>query len=116
MKVVYIAGPYRASTEWKIRENIRTAERAALLVWQCGAAAICPHKNTSFMGGAPGTNDDTWLDGYIEIMLRCDAVYAVGDLLNSEGACAEITRARVQGIPVFYDRISLLEWLRKERG
>src|SRR4051812_24706808 len=46
MKLIYIAGPYRAATEWQVVQNIRRAEALALAVWQSGAACICPHKNT----------------------------------------------------------------------
>jgi len=33
MRVVYIAGPYRAPNAWEIEENIRRAERIALHIW-----------------------------------------------------------------------------------
>lgn len=72
MILVYIAGPYRAPTEWEVLGNIRRAEEVALRVWKAGAACICPHKNTAFFGGA--APDDVWLTGDLEMVRRCDAV------------------------------------------
>ena len=38
MKVVYVAGPYRADTEYEVLLNIQAAERLALQIWKAGAA------------------------------------------------------------------------------
>ena len=43
MRLVYIAGPYRATTPWGIRCNIRNAEDLAAKVNEAGMAAVCPH-------------------------------------------------------------------------
>ena len=104
MKVIYIAGPYRDERgEWWIRENIRDAEDAALYVWQHGAVALCPHKNTAFFGGAPKTKDQMWLEGDLELLERCDALFAIDGWERSEGARQEIDFANRLGIPVLYD-------------
>ncbi|MCG8435902.1 MAG: hypothetical protein MJA83_17910 [Gammaproteobacteria bacterium] len=42
MKIVYIAGPFRAKTPWRVEQNIRKAESWALHVWKMGAVAVCP--------------------------------------------------------------------------
>lgn len=101
MKLIYIAGPYRANCEYEVKRNIDEAEKAALWVWGHGGAAICPHKNTAFLGGALGIEDKTWLVGDLEILKRCDAVYAMAGWRRSQGATAEVEFARRQGIPVF---------------
>jgi hypothetical protein len=104
MKVIYIAGKYRSNQgEWWIRENIRAAEKAAQMVWQWGGAALCPHKNTAFFGGLPGCPDQIWLDGDLEMLWRCDAVWAIEGYEESSGALKEIEYARTHGIPVLYD-------------
>ena len=72
MKLLYIAGPYRAATEHGVAENIRRAEAMAIDLWKLGAAVLCPHKNTAFLGGV--VPDQTFLDGDLVMMLRCDAV------------------------------------------
>ncbi len=34
MKLLYVAGPYRAKSEWQLEQNIRNAEAVALELWQ----------------------------------------------------------------------------------
>lgn len=77
MKVIYVAGKYKANIEWGLVENIRHAERIALELWRQGWAVICPHKNTAHFGGSlRGYNTEReWLDGDLEILRRCDAIY-----------------------------------------
>lgn len=99
MKVVYIAGPFRASNAWEIEQNIRRAEYTALQLWRMGAAVICPHTNTRFFQGA--APDSVWLDGDLEILRRCDAVFAIDGWEQSTGAQAEVALARELGLPVF---------------
>ncbi|MBX3405250.1 MAG: DUF4406 domain-containing protein [Phycisphaeraceae bacterium] len=110
MKVVFITGPYRDKSEWQVELNIRAAEALALEVWKLGAAAHCPHKNTSRFGGAQP--DKVWLDGDLEIMRRCDAVVCTADWRRSEGATAEVATARGLGIPVFESVEGLAQWLK----
>jgi nucleoside 2-deoxyribosyltransferase len=99
MKVIYIAGPFRAANAWGIEQNIRRAEALALEVWRLGAACICPHTNTRFFQNA--APDDVWLKGDIEIMLRCDAVLLTDDWERSSGARAEVAAALALPMPVF---------------
>jgi hypothetical protein len=109
MKVVYVAGPYRAPTPWGIEQNIRRAEALSLEVWKLGAAAICPHANTRyFQHEAP---DDIWLKGDLAILEKCDAVLLTPDWRKSEGATVEAHHARNLGIPVFIDLEELVEFL-----
>jgi hypothetical protein len=102
MKVIYIAGKYRDKRgEYYVMQNIRKAELAALDVWELGAVAICPHKNTAFFDGARGINNDTWLKGDIEILSRCDALYLVeNNWKHSEGTLEELKYARNHNIPI----------------
>lgn len=109
LKVIYIAGPYRADTEWGVVQNIRKAEEAALFVWRCGGVALCPHKNTALFGGA--CPDDVWLRGDLELLSRCDAVWMIGEWGESAGAQAEVQYAFEYGIPVLYDEEQVQAWL-----
>jgi len=110
VKVVYIAGPYRAPNAWEIEENIRRAERLALEVWKLGAAALCPHTNTRFFQGA--ADDAVWLDGDLELLKRCDAVLLVPGWHKSTGARAEVRVAESRGLPVFASVDDLEGWLK----
>lgn len=106
MKLVFICSPFRASTDWQRAENVRRAERMALDVWNVGACAICPQANSAlFHGEGP---DDRYLAGYLELLSRCDAVYAGA---RSDGVDAEIARATNLGIPVFRSAGEVAAWL-----
>lgn len=99
MKVIYIAGPFRAKTPWGIEQNIRRAEVLSLRVAKLGAMPLCPHTNTrNFEGEMP---DQFWLDGTLELMAKCDAVILVEGWRNSEGSMGEVKKANELGIPVF---------------
>lgn len=110
MRLVYVAGPFRAINQWEQEQNIRRAETLALSVWRLGAAAICPHTNTRFFSGA--APDEVWLAGDIEILRRCDAVMLTDDWKRSSGARAEVTEAYIRGLPVFTQLADLEQWLR----
>jgi len=109
MLLVAIAGPYRATTEWGVVENIRRAEEAALAIWRLGVAAICPHKNTAFFGGA--APDGIWLEGALEMVRRSDALLAINGWENSIGAKNEVSFAQSSGIPVFFCIEEFSRWL-----
>lgn len=101
MKVIYIAGKYRDTRgEWYVLENIRKAEEAAMFVWHSGGVALCPHKNTAFFGGS--CPDDVWLQGDLELLSRCDAVYAIEGWRTSYGAIEEVKFARGNNIPCLF--------------
>lgn len=109
MKVVFIAGPYRADTEWGVVENIRRAEAVALKIWKLGAVAICPHKNTALFGGS--LPDEVWLKGDLELLRRSDAVCCLPGWEDSEGARGEVSMARELGLPVFLSTQEVQAWL-----
>ena len=108
MKLIYICGPFRAETYWAQEQNVRVAEDAAVSCWRHGFAVICPHANTRFFQGA--VPDKVWLEGDLEIVRRCDALYLVDGWQHSEGASGEIELAGKLGIPVFSDFGALLAW------
>lgn len=101
MKIIYIAGPYRASTEWKIIENIRKAEELAIKVWQKGMVALCPHKNTAHFGGL--CPNEVWLEGGLACLRVCDAILMLPGWILSQGANLEHKEANRLGIPIYYD-------------
>lgn len=109
VKLVYVAGPFRAPNVWDMEQNIRRAEALSLEVWRLGAVAICPHLNTRcFQGVLP---DHIWLDGDLAILTKCDAVIMTEDWQRSEGATTEHVYARKHQIPIFYDLKALKEWV-----
>lgn len=105
MRVVYIAGPFRATNSWDMEQNIRRAEALALEAWRLGFAVLCPHTNTRFFQGA--AEDSIWLDGDLELLRRCDYLLTTTDWERSSGARAEVVFAKERQIPVFHDIESL---------
>ena len=99
--VIYIAGPYSAPTDWQRVQNIRAAEAAAVKVWQAGAAALCPHKNSAHFDGAVVDADpDLFLAGDLAMLARCDAALFLHDWGKSRGAQVEYLFCRRKGVPI----------------
>lgn len=99
MKLICIAGPYRAATIAGIHNNIELARQAAAEVWAAGFYALCPHMNSAFLDGvAP---DEVFLMGGLEMVRRCDAVLVLPsfDGKNSKGTVREANLAVDLGIP-----------------
>ncbi|HJX52976.1 MAG TPA: hypothetical protein VJ801_09455 [Polyangia bacterium] len=109
LPVVYIIGPFRASTNWGVVQNIRRAEEVALRVAEMGAMPLCPHLNTANFNGL--LTDDFWLAGTAELLRRCDAGITVPFWAESEGSLAEVALAADEGIPIFYDEGDLAWWV-----
>ena len=98
MLVFFVAGSYRAKTEWEVKQNIQAAEHVAVTIWRAGHVAVCPHKNTAYFGGACA--EQVWLDGYLELLERCDALVLVPGWEGSAGTKGEIARAYKMGMEV----------------
>lgn len=96
IRVVYVAGPYRAPTPEAEAVNIERARWAAREVWRRGFVALCPHLNCP---------DDipraVALSGDLELLRRCDAVLLLDGWENSEGSVGERFEAISKGLPVF---------------
>lgn len=99
MKVVYIAGKYRAPTPWDVEQNIQAAAHVAAKVLAAGLMPLCPHLNTARMEGV--CSDEFILAGTMELLRRCDAVMMVHNWRDSAGARAELAEAHRLGLPVF---------------
>jgi len=101
--VVYVAGAFRAKTQWGIMQNVRKAEDASLKLWKQGYVVICPHTMTQyFQDECP---DEVWLEGCIELLKRCDAIYMVDGWENSEGSREELRIARELGLTVMENNL-----------
>ena len=109
LPVVYIIGPFRGKTAWDVAQNVRRAEEVALSVAEMGAMPLCPHANTAHFDGL--LTAEFWLTGTAELLRRCDAAITVDGWERSSGSRGEIKLAGELGIPVFYDEISLANWI-----
>ena len=99
MKVVYLASPYSANTDWDKWCNIRNAHKAAKEIWQHNMACLSPCSNTAFMGG--DIKEQIFLDGDIEMLKRCDAIFMNEGWSKSNGCIAEKSYAISNDIPIF---------------
>jgi len=112
MKVIYISGKYRGLSEYEVRMNIRRAEEASIVVWKHGGMPFCPHKNSGGLGGV--VPDETFLEGDIEMLRRCDAVYAIKGWEDSIGASNEIKVALEIGLPILFSSTEVIDFLKGE--
>ena len=99
-KVIYVAGAYRADSENGVFENIMRARSKARELWLKGWVVICPHMNTAFMDGG---DPQRYLDGSLELLKRCDAIYMLSNFRSSEGAQEELRQAKEQGLEIYFE-------------
>jgi len=98
MKLIYVAGKYRANNAWEIDCNIHAARQFGVLVARQGAYPVIPHSNTShFDGVAP---DSFWLEGTLELLSRCDGAVFIGRWRESVGSIGEWRLAEQLDMPV----------------
>lgn len=109
MKLIYVAGPYRAETEAGVHANIQAAEGFAIAILKMGAMPVCPHKNSAYLGGV--VEDEVILKGDLELMQRCDAVFMMPSWRESSGATQEHDIARELGITRLFTLVDLQNWL-----
>lgn len=112
MKVVYVAGPYRAPTHWGVVQNIRRAEEVGLEVAKLGVMPCVPHLASGSFGGE--MPEEFWLEGTMDLLRRCDAVVLVPGWRESRGTLDELCEAGALKIPVFYSPATLGRWLGRE--
>ena len=108
MKLIYVAGPYRATTPHGILENIRRAESVVIKTWASGHAALCPHLNSSFFDGI--VSDKFFLAGTMEMLSRCDGLVLVEGWVHSEGTKLEVKWAQEHNLPIFRSIKDLQNW------
>ncbi len=100
MKLIYIAGPYRADTPAGVDKNIEAARKEAIYWWKQGYAVFCPHTNSGHMAGE--CPESIFLDGDLEILRRCDIIVMLDGWKHSEGATAEREAAIDHGLEIKY--------------
>ena len=108
MKLVYIAGPYRALSHFGVERNILDAQAAALAVIAHGKRIgedwfpVIPHSMTYGIAQKMPMTDKFWLKGTMTLLRQCDAVAVFGDWHDSEGTRAELREAVSLDLPIYY--------------
>lgn len=106
MKVVYVAGPYTADTDWQRGIHIKKACDVTAKLWRMGFYALCPHKITAFYGGL--CEESVFIEGGLEFLRRCDVVVLVDGWERSGGTLGEIEEAIGSNIPVYETEYDLV--------
>lgn len=106
MKVIYVAGPYTAETDWQRGIHIKKACDVTANLWRMGFYAVCPHKITAFYGGL--CEENVFIEGGLEILRRCDVVVLVEGWEKSGGTLGEVEEAIKIGLPVYEDEYSFV--------
>lgn len=107
MKLVYIAGPYRADTSDGIVKNIKFAEAMALSLsgqgYDLKLFPVTPHLNTASFEKSVPAGDHYWLGGTMALMEKCDVVLLTHPAAGNEsrGTSEEMKRAFELGVPVY---------------
>ena len=99
MRLVYIAGPFRAKDGWELHQNILKAERWAWVVAKSGAVPVCPH--TLYRHYDRTLTDTFWIEATRSLLFRCDAALFVPGWVQSTGAIGEMKMAKELKLPVF---------------
>lgn len=98
--MIYIAGPYRASTKLGIIINILKARKVAKKYWALGYTVITPHCNSALMDGcAP---DAVFLRGGLKLLECAKLMVVLPGWEKSQGTLAEIEYAKEHSIPIIY--------------
>lgn len=117
MKIVYVAGPYRAksgahdaSVYNEIEENIRKAEAVAIILWNAGFGVLCPHLNTAhFEVKCPGVSANAYLETDLRLLDSCDILYLMPGWDKSSGSRGEYCRMKQLGRLVYLDLGELID-------
>ena len=74
-------------------------------MWDEGWAVICPHANTAFFSGEEDHEVDRlkWIEGDLEMLWRCDAIYMLKGWEDSRGAVTERDQAITIDLQVIYE-------------
>jgi len=108
MKLIYVAGPYRAKTKERLELHLAQATYVGVLLAEKGWFPVIPHLNTArFERYSPWLEDKFFLVGTLEMMRRCDAVCLVPGYEYSEGTKGEIAEAERIGLKVYYAEIDV---------
>lgn len=113
--LIYVAGKYTANTDEEIIDNVLLARDYSIKIWDLGYTAICPHLNTAHFEIDSRCDWKEFLEGDLEIISRCDAVFLLPNWLDSKGAQQEREHAIIMGKRIFYNINELEKWKHDER-
>jgi nucleoside 2-deoxyribosyltransferase len=121
--LIYVAGPFSASTRARVDDNIVHAVAYGLRVARAGGMPVVPHANTAHPDYEHAQSYEFWVKATAKLMTRCDGVLLIPDWVLSRGACGERELAIKIGLPVFdfpaeldNAEARLVNWIAKLKG
>lgn len=113
--LIYVSGPYTASTSAEVARNVERARQAGLDVRAAGFVPIVPH--LAILNDDPRFfNYDKAMDECLQILQRCNGILMIDGWLQSPGARTEQRAAFRHRIPVFYSIADLSDFERAARA
>jgi len=108
MKLIFVSAPYTADgSRSGIEDNIARAEAISISLINEGWSVITPPKNTAhyerYEPLLQGKGYKFWLEFYIEILRRCDAIIMCSGWKDSTGCKGEYKYAMENGITIFFE-------------
>lgn len=106
---VYVAGPFRQGDQFG---NVREAAMVGVQLRLAGHCPVIPHLNglTHMMHPMP---DEFWLSWGLDLLAICDCLVRLPGA--SLGSDAEVERAKMLGMPVYYGLGAFLEAVGNDR-
>jgi hypothetical protein len=115
-KIVYVAGKYTADTPEGIDTNIKLSENYSITIWNLGLTAFTPHLNSArFERKGCNTDWQGFMDGYLEVLNRCDILFLLPNWKESKGACIEEKFAKDKNIPIVYSLEELITYMKDQK-
>lgn len=102
--IIYLATPIRPKGDQTLESNLAKAKQLALELWKKGYTVFCPAANSDLPISLADkeVEAERWLNGDIEILMRCDAMVVAPGWERSEGVKGEIVCAGMYQIPYFF--------------
>ena len=108
-KLIYVSGAYSSPDKRVVEENIKNHRETALRIWEIGYTAISPVMNTAYFEKDNLKYDDI-IEGDLEILSRCDAIFLIRGWHHSNGAEIEYRYASDHNMPIFFTFDDLRTW------
>ncbi len=114
--LIYVAGPYRSASRWQLEQNIRAAEEYGYQIAKLGAYPVIPHANTRGYFEDAQPDAQFWLEGTLQLMRGCSALFMLPQWPMSSGARGEHLEALRLGKPIFEDLSQLGAFIRARQA